>query len=105
MIRLSTAFLCALALAVGFAAGTRSEWVTFSNAAHAHALDQATAEKLYGELRTRNVMQEGSELLAKIARLTTNSVVHIQSERRTQRRGLVEETGSGVLVESDKARG
>jgi serine protease Do len=38
-----------------------------------------------------------SDNLAKVARLVTPSIVHIQAERRT-RRGSIEETGSGVII-------
>jgi serine protease Do len=50
-------------------------------------------------------MLVGSRVLARIAKLTTPSVVHIQSTRISELRGTVEETGSGVLVRSTKAPG
>jgi serine protease Do len=71
----------------------------------AAALDAETASRLQGELRGRNTLQEVNTLLAKIARLVSPSVVHIQSERRVPRRGLIEETGSGVILSSATAGG
>jgi serine protease Do len=50
-------------------------------------------------------LQHFSRVLAKIATATTPSVVHIQSERRTPSRGRVEETGSGVIMTSQKKPG
>ncbi len=73
--------------------------------AQAAGLDPETAQKLQGELRGRNTLQEVNSLLAKIARLAGPSVVHIQSERQVPRRGLVEETGSGVIMTSNAAAG
>lgn len=49
-------------------------------------------------------LHEGSKHLAKIAKLATPSVVHIQCERQTPR-GAVEETGSGVIVRGEGAPG
>ena len=69
-------------------------------------LDGATAERVYRELSTEgSSLQEGSMLLAKVAAVTTPSVVHIQSERRVQGRAKEEETGSGVILTSSKASG
>ena len=73
--------------------------------ARAAGLDPETAQKLQGELRGRNTLHEVNSLLAKIARLAGPSVVHIQSERQVPRRGLVEETGSGVIMGSNAAPG
>jgi serine protease Do len=50
-------------------------------------------------------LQQLSRVLAKIATASTPSVVHIQSERRTASRGRVEETGSGVIMTSQKKPG
>lgn len=49
-------------------------------------------------------LHEGSKHLAKIAKLATPSVVHIQCERQTPR-GAVEETGSGVIVRGEGTSG
>ncbi|MFO1023483.1 MAG: trypsin-like peptidase domain-containing protein [Planctomycetales bacterium] len=59
-------------------------------------------EKLSKEVASRDATVFAlSDRMSKVARLISPSVVHIQSERNT-RRGLVEETGSGVIVFSDK---
>lgn len=105
MSRSSVFCLCAATLVAGVLIGTRGEIGGLSRPAHA-ALDRAEADKVFNELRgVRSPMQEGSEFLAKVVRLTTDSVVHIQSSRRNQRRMMVEETGSGVIVESEKPKG
>ena len=63
-------------------------------------------DRAYRELISNDhAMLEGSRVLAKIAKLTTLSVVHIQSTRVSEIHGTVEETGSGVLVKSSKAPG
>lgn len=51
-----------------------------------------------------STLHEGSKHLAKIAKLATPSVVHIQCERQTPR-GAVEETGSGVIVRGEGVSG
>jgi serine protease Do len=57
--------------------------------------------------RTPNAtwVNEGSELLAKISRLVSPSVVHIEAERPSNARGSIEETGSGVIVEHPEVPG
>ena len=49
-------------------------------------------------------LHDGSKHLAKIAKIATPSVVHIQCERQTPR-GAVEETGSGVIVRGEGKTG
>ncbi len=106
MSRTSAGFLCAVALVSGVVLGARGEWWRWGAIAQAEAPDAGETERGYHELQTgRSPLAASSDLLAKIARLTTNSVVHIQSERRTSRGRLIEETGSGVVMESSKARG
>ena len=72
--------------------------------ARAEIPELSASDREYHELQL-HLAAELDELLAKIVRLTTNSVVHIQSERRTPRGKLVEETGSGVVMESSKKQG
>jgi serine protease Do len=55
-------------------------------------------------LPSTSPLHEGSRHLAKIAKLATPSVVHIQCERQTPR-GAVEETGSGVIVRGEGTSG
>ena len=73
---------------------------------HADNLDSATAERIYKELSSEgSSLRDGSVLLAKIAAVTTPSVVHIQCERRIAGRAKEEETGSGVILTSSKQSG
>lgn len=44
------------------------------------------------------VLRDGSQLLARIAQLTAPSVVHIESRRDDKKKGMVEETGSGIVI-------
>jgi len=104
MSRRSALALCAVTLFAGILIGSAAEWGLMPGTVHASPFDQATAEQLYSELRADSALAASSQYLAKIARVTTPSVVHIQSERRT-RRGLVEETGSGVIMQSEKSPG
>ncbi len=105
MNRTTTVALCGISLALGLLVGSGSMVITFP-ALHAKALDESSADRLYEELVQRNTpLQQGSELLGKIARLTTNTVVHIQSTRKLKTRGVIEETGSGVIMKSAKANG
>lgn len=76
--------------------------VTFATA----ALDQASAERQYDDLaREVSAMQQGSKVIARVAKLTTPSVVHIQSRREVAGKGTVEETGSGIIMSSSKSAG
>lgn len=106
MSRTSVFALYTFTLLAGIFIGAQNEWGPLTRAAQAKSLDPAAADNAYNELRNRpSPLQDGSELLVKISRLTTNSVVHIQSERKKAKGGIVEETGSGVIVESHKAKG
>ncbi|MBI3865433.1 MAG: PDZ domain-containing protein [Planctomycetia bacterium] len=105
MSRLTTCALCALALAVGVMLGSHGD-VRFGKQLQADPVDGSATDRGYRELQAgHTALVDSSELLAKISRLTTNSVVHIQSERKTARGRMVEETGSGVIMESTKQRG
>jgi serine protease Do len=104
MKRPSTVVLCGATLLLGLALGTQLQW-RGAVPVHAEALDENAADQLYHELRSgSSPLQASSTLLAKIARVTTPAVVHIQSEHRTKR-GMVEETGSGVIVDSERLPG
>jgi serine protease Do len=97
---------CGMALLLGILIGNSLDSTSLKTV-QANALDVNQAEALYRELGANaGSLVEGSQLLAKIAKLTTPSVVHILSQRANSRRsGTVEETGSGVLVTSPKATG
>ena len=102
----SALLLSAGTLIAGMMIGAALMWLPVHRTVHAQNLDGATSERIYHELSTQgSSLQDGSTLLAKIAAVTTPSVVHIQCERRTQGRGKEEETGSGVILTSSKASG
>lgn len=61
---------------------------------------QPKSSQSHAAMFAHSPLHEGSRHLAKIAKLATPSVVHIQCERQTPR-GAVEETGSGVIVRGD----
>ncbi len=106
MSRLSIVSLCAATLLVGIVLGAHGEWWRVGTNVQADPPEASAIDRGYRELQTgHSALVDSSELLAKITRLTTNSVVHIQSERRNKRGSLIEETGSGVIMESSKARG
>lgn len=106
MSRLSTAGMCAAALVAGIVLGSHGEWWRIGSPVHADPAEPTPSERGYRELQTgHSALLDSSDLLAKISRLTTNSVVHIQSSHKTTRGRPVEETGSGVIMESSKARG
>lgn len=101
----SPLMLYAGTLAVGMAIGAAIVSLPITRSLHANNLDSATSEKVYRELSSEaSSLLDGSMLLAKIATVTTPSVVHIQSERRQGSR-KEEETGSGVILTSSRASG
>lgn len=102
----TTLLLCGGALFVGLVLGSNFGRNSLLPSALAEFLDQATTDRLYRELSEEaSAFQEGSKLLAKVASVTTPAVVHIQSERKIPGRGREEETGSGVIMTSNKATG
>lgn len=106
MSRWTTLSLCAATLVIGIVLGAHSEWWRVGTALQADPPEGSVTDRGYRELQSgHSALVDSSELLAKISRLTTNSVVHIQSERKTKRGNLIEETGSGVIMESSKQRG
>lgn len=105
--RTSTTIVLSLAmLLAGLVLGSQLGSQPLGRTVHADSLDATTVERLYRELsQDGSALQEGSTLLAKVAAVTAPAVVHIQSERRIAGRGKEEETGSGVIVTSNKATG
>ena len=98
--------LCLGTLVVGILIGAGAVSLPIHRTVQAGNLDSATAERVYRELSTEgSSLHDGSMLLAKIASVTTPSVVHIQCERRVPGRANEEETGSGVSLTSSKATG
>jgi serine protease Do len=92
--------LCGLTLIGGYLAGATFGVWPVGNQLRADAYSRSRSDKIYNELQSEeNILVQGGSLLAKVAALTTPSVVHIQSER-TNGRGLhTEETGSGVMMQ------
>ena len=106
MKRSSTLLLCGTILFAGIAIGVSFDGWLLPDHVHAKGLNLTEADRLYEELDgDTNSLVQSSRILAKIARVATPSVVHIQSEYRNNRGGIVEETGSGVIVTSEKASG
>ncbi|HEY0983910.1 MULTISPECIES: S1C family serine protease [unclassified Schlesneria] len=98
--------LCVGTLVAGILIGAGAFSLPLHRSLQAENLDSASAERVYRELSTvSSPLQEGSALLAKIASVTTPSVVHIQCERRVPGRAKEEETGSGVILTSSRATG
>jgi serine protease Do len=103
MRRRLTSMLCGAALVCGLAL---VPFHTISTGLQARALTRSEADRAYDELDGgAGPLVEGSRRLAQIAQLTTPSVVHIQSERNGVGHSRIEETGSGVLMTSDRAPG
>lgn len=93
--------LVCLGLVLGIALYAES-----SSTAWASSLTTAERNDAYAKLN-KNVgnLIDGSQRLANITKLATPSVVHIQSERPSKHGGTLEETGSGVIVKSDRKTG
>ena len=110
MNRPSTCLLCSATLLAGMAIGSTIDNWPLTTSVQANASHRSHNDALYRELdRAENPLVEASRLLSTIAKLTTPSVVHIQSEFQRSysggQRGLIEETGSGVIVTSPNASG
>lgn len=89
-----------LGILLGLSADQR-QWISQAVATPA----ESTRDSLMKEVSARTDMVFAlSDRMAKVAKVVSPSVVHIQSERST-RRGQVEETGSGVIVVSEKRPG
>lgn len=91
-------------LLIGIALGAGLLSLPWSNGLHALELRQAAQAELETHPDVSPLLQS-SAWLAKINHVISPSVVHIESKRKTEGRGLVEETGSGVLMTSGKAPG
>ncbi len=100
MSRSSAVPLCAATLLAGYLLGAGvTSWPVVGTVHADPAPATSESDRVYNELDdSRNPLAETSAVLAKIAAVTTPSVVHIQSERPSERRGVVEETGSGVII-------
>jgi len=93
-------------LFVGLLLGASLGSQVLNRSVQAEHLDPASSERLYRELsQDVSAFQDGSNLLAKIATVTTPCVVHIESERKIQGGRREEETGSGIIMSSAKSPG
>ena len=101
-----TILIAGAALVLGLVLGSTFHPLQLASTVEANPLKATDVSDTYERLGTEaNPLLEGSRVLAEIARLTTPAVVHIQSARRTRNGGRIEETGSGVIVESGKSPG
>ena len=89
-----------------FASGLCLGGLSLGRALVAGNLDRAQSERAYDDLSNEiSALKQGGAVLARVANLTTPSVVHIQSRRGTASKGTVEETGSGIIMTSGKMPG
>lgn len=95
-----------LTFVLGCTVGAGLLSIPVMSAVRASAVDKAALEEAYEDLNKKvTALQEGSSLLARVAHLATPSVVHIESRRNVPNKGVVEETGSGVLVSGSDGKG
>lgn len=107
MSRRSTYTLCGLALAAGVVIGTAFDSSRISSrvAAETPSPVGGAAARWSPEEVDDDPLFAASRRLARIAELTTPSVVLIQSSRTGADRARHEETGSGVLVKHERSPG
>jgi serine protease Do len=98
---------CCGILSVGYVLGASVDWMRRGASASDQYLNSNALNQLRQELRSStSPLRTQSEFQAKIFEACSRSVVHIQSERFAgARRGMVEETGSGIIMESKKIAG
>jgi len=105
MLRHTTLFFSSLFFLLGVILGLTGRESLTQNAVHAEHMTASAVDQVYRQLAVaQSPLGDGSTLLSQIASVTTPSVVHIQSERQSKSGGLVEETGSGVIMTSSQAR-
>ncbi len=90
------------------AVGGNCHWIGASSWSWTHSVqarpDDRRPEAGLGE-HVRSPLIEASRELARVAAEVTPSVAHIESKVESPSRGLLEETGSGVIVTSPKIPG
>lgn len=103
----SRVLVCGAMLALGYFLGSSMDWVRPGVSANEQYLNANALTQLRQELKVvSSPLQMQSDFQAKVFEVCSRSVVHIQSERFAgSRRGMVEETGSGIIVESKKIPG
>lgn len=95
-----------LGLALSFGAGVAINSLTMNAPAQADSISKSGTDDIYRELDAGgSSLAETSKVMAKIAKVVTPSVVHIQSVKQYPGRGKLEETGSGVIMTSPKRPG
>lgn len=98
-------FLSSLFFLAGVILGLNGRDAGLRNSVHADHINASAVDQVYRQLAGgKTSLADGSQLLSRISQIATPSVVHIQSERRTATSGLVEETGSGVIMVSPKSK-
>lgn len=104
MSRSSVVAWCLVCLLAGVLIGSQAwPWIT---AAEARSIDLAGAERIIEQLRAKDTpLHQAGAVMSNIVKVTSPSVVHIQAQRKTKSKGLIEETGSGVLMKSQRASG
>ncbi len=90
-------------LLVGIAIGLGASSWSWTHSVQARP-DDRRPEAGLGE-HVRSPLIEASRELARVAAEVTPSVAHIESKVESPSRGLLEETGSGVIVTSPKVAG
>ncbi len=105
MLRHTTLFFSSLFFLLGVILGLTGRESLTQSTVHAEHMTASAVDQVYRQLAVaQSPLGDGSTLLSQIASVTTPSVVHIQSERQSKSGGLVEETGSGVIMTSSQAR-
>jgi len=94
----------ALILLSGIVLGLALEGWPSGRLLQARNLDQSEVDRLYNELQIGDTtLTDFGRVMSRIYTVTSPSVVHIQSEHQDARRGTIEETGSGVIMSSNKS--
>lgn len=98
---------CCGLLVTGYVLGAWVDWMPWGVSASDHYLNANALTQLRQELKSaESPLKAQSEYQSKIFEACSRSVVHIQSERFAgARRGMIEETGSGIIMESKKVPG
>lgn len=105
MSKTTALFLSSVFFFGGVLLGLTGRDAMLPSSAQADHLNASAVDQVYRQLAgNQSPFTDGSQLLSQISAITTPSVVHIQSERRTKSGGLVEETGSGVIMTSPQAK-
>lgn len=104
MNKYTTIFFSSLFFLLGVILGLTGRDGAWRNTAEAELMNANVVEQMYRQLATPSTFSEGGNQLSRISALTTPSVVHIQSESEGASGGLVEETGSGVIMSSPQAK-